>query len=118
MNICFQIIGMASPSGAGGGQGNMMQMMMPMLIIFVIFYFMLIRPQQRKEKERRKIIDNAKSGDRIMFGGGILGIVTNVKDNTFIVKIADNVKIEITKASVTNVLEKGEKVSDEGQGNK
>ena len=114
MNICLQAVGMASPAGAGG-QGNMVQMMMPMLIIFVIFYFMMIRPQQRKEKERKQMIDNSKSGDRIMFGGGLLGIVTNVKDNTFIVKIADNVKIEITKASVTNVIEKGAKIGDEGQ---
>jgi len=68
-----------APSGAapaGGGLG----MFVPMLLIFAIFYFMLIRPQQRKEKERRQMIDNVKSGDRILFSGGIFGTVTNVKD--------------------------------------
>lgn len=95
---------------AGGGLGSMMPMM---LIIFGIMYFMLIRPQQRREKERRAMVDNIKTGERILFGGGILGSVTNVKDSTLIVKIADNVKIEVARASVTKVLEKGEKLSEE-----
>jgi len=91
----------------------MSQMMIPMLLIFGIFYFMLIRPQQRKEKQRRKLVDETKSGDRVMFSGGILGTVTNVKEHTFVVRIADNVKIEIARGAVSRVLDKGEKVGEE-----
>lgn len=103
-----------------GGQtsakgGGMQQMLVPMLIIFAIFYFMLIRPQQRKEKQRKSMIESLKTGDRIMFGGGILGSVTNVKETTLVVKIADNVKIEISRGGVTRVLEKGEKVDKESE---
>ncbi|MDP6525540.1 MAG: preprotein translocase subunit YajC [Kiritimatiellia bacterium] len=94
----------------GGGLGSMMPMM---LIIFGIMYFMLIRPQQRREKERRAMVDAVKSGDRVIFSGGILGTVTNVKDSTLMVKIADNVKIEVARGSVSKVLEKGEKVGEE-----
>jgi len=100
-------VAMAAP--AGEGQGNPLGMFMPMILIFGIFYFMLIRPQQRKEKERRAMIDNVKSGDRIVFSGGIMGTVTNVKDGIFVVKVADNVKIEVARGGVNRVLQKGEK---------
>jgi len=98
---------------AGGQQGSMMSMLFPMIIIFGIFYFMLIRPQQRKEKERRKMIDELKSGERVLFCGGIIGTITNVKESTFIIKIADNVKIEVARAAVSRVLQKGEKATAE-----
>lgn len=108
------ILAMAAPAGgAGGQQGSPLEMFVPMLIIFGIFYFMMIRPQQRKEKERRKMIEEIKKGDRILFGGGILGTVTNTKDQVFVVKVADNVKLEVLRAAVTRVLEKGEKPTED-----
>ena len=81
-------------------------------IMIAIFYFMIIRPQNRREKERRALIASVKSGQRVLFGGGILGTVTNVKDKTLMVKIADNVKVEITKGAVSTVLQKGDSVED------
>lgn len=112
MNLSTITMAMAgAPGQTGGGMG----MMVPMLIIFAIFYFMLIRPQQRKEKERRGMIAELKTGARVMFSGGILGTVTNVKENTFVVKIADNVKVEVVKGAVSRVLEKGEKATGEDQ---
>jgi preprotein translocase subunit YajC len=76
--------------------------------MMAIFYVMLIRPQQRREKQRRMMISNIKKGDRVAFSGGILGVVTNVKDKSFMIKVADNVKIEVSRAAVSQVLEKGE----------
>jgi preprotein translocase subunit YajC len=106
------VLAMAAPGGEGQGGG--LGMFVPMLIIFAIFYFMLIRPQQRKEKERKQMIAEIKTGARVMFSGGILGTVTNVKEHTFVVKVADNVKLEVARAAVSRVLEKGEKAdSDE-----
>jgi len=104
---------MGGPGAQPQGGGGAMAMFIPMIIIFAIFYFMLIRPQQRKEKERRKLIDNIKSGERVMFSGGILGTVTNVKDRTFTVKIAENVKIEIARGAVVKVLDKDDKLDIE-----
>jgi preprotein translocase subunit YajC len=100
---------------AAGPQGGMAGMMVPMIIIFGIMYFMIIRPQQRKEKQRREMIQNVKSGERVIFGGGIIGTITNVKEGTLIVKIADNVKIEVARGSVSRVLDKGEKVTAEDE---
>jgi preprotein translocase subunit YajC len=113
MNDVLICMAMAAPGGQGGGQGNAFTMLMPMLAIFAIFYFMMIRPQQRKEKERQQMISNVKSGDRVLFSGGILGTVSNVKDKTLVVKIADNVKVEILRAAVSTVLDKGEKAGTE-----
>jgi preprotein translocase subunit YajC len=104
---------MAFFAPAAGGGGGLMQMMMPMAFIIGIMYFMMIRPQQRKEKERRLMIENLKSGAKVIFGGGLVGTITNVKDTTFVIKMADNVKIEALRGSVSKVLEKGDKVEDE-----
>jgi preprotein translocase subunit YajC len=107
------ILAQATPPASPGGFGGLGGMMIPMLVIFGIMYFMLIRPQQRKEKERRAMIDNVKTGDRVLFSGGILGTIANVKETTFLVKIADNVKIEVARGGVTKVLDKGDKVTKE-----
>ena len=103
-----------APAGGGGGLGGLGGgMMIPMLIIFGIFYFMLIRPQQRKEKERKKMITELKTGARVMFGGGIIGVIANVKEYTFMIKIADGVKVEVSRSAVSRVIEKGEKAVDD-----
>jgi len=81
-------------------------------IMLVIFYFMLIRPQQRREKERRAMLSQIKSGAKVVFSNGILGIITNVKEKTFVIKIADNVKIEVSRGAVTQVLEKGDQLEE------
>jgi len=79
-----------------------------LVIMLAIFYMLLIRPQQKKEKERRRMIDSIRSGDRVVFGGGIIGVVTNVKDRTFVIKVADKVKLEVVRGAVSRVLSRGE----------
>lgn len=97
---------------AAAPQGNMLTAMLPMILIFGIFYFMLIRPQKRKEKERKAAIIQLKTGANVLFAGGFIGQITNVKETTFIIKIADNTKVEVLKNAVVKVLEKGEKPED------
>ena len=69
----------------------------PLILIFVIFYFMLIRPQQTKEKEHQKMSTNLNKNDEVVTSSGIHGTIVNVKDKTIILRIDDNVKIEIEK---------------------
>ena len=72
----------------------------PLILIFVIFYFFLIRPQQKKVKEHRAMVESLKKGDKIVTSGGITGTITRVIDNDKVeVEIADNVKVEIVKAT-------------------
>jgi len=109
MSSVLWLIAMMGPKQGEGSPGDSFKMFIPMLIVFAIFYFMLLRPQQRKEKQRRKMIEEIKSGARVLFSGGIIGTVVNVKESTFVIKIADKVKIEVARGAVIRVLEKGEK---------
>jgi preprotein translocase subunit YajC len=78
----------------------------PLIFIAIIFYFLLIRPQQKQRKEQQKLIEGLKTGDKVVTSAGIHGMITNVKERTVLLKIADNVKIEIDKAAVGTVLER------------
>ncbi len=102
------VLAMASPGEGQETEQSPVFMFGWLAIMILIFYFILIRPQQRKEKERRALISSVKSGDRVLFGGGIIGTVANVKDNTFTIKMADKVKVEVARSAVTQVLQKGE----------
>lgn len=77
-----------------------------MLIMFAIIYFLMIRPEQKKQKKRREMLSELKKGDRVVTAGGIHGTVGNVKEDSIMVKVADNVVLEFAKASVTSVLNK------------
>ncbi len=68
-----------------------------------MIYFALIRPQQQAKKKADETIRSAKTGDKIVTTGGIHGTITNVKDTTVIVKIADNVKIEVEKTNIDKI---------------
>ena len=105
----MMVLGMGTPpAGQGQGQGGSGMMIGYMVIIFGLFYFMMIRPQQKREKERRKMIEAIKAGDRILFCGGMLGVVAGVKDQMITVKAAENVKFDIARGAVIRVLEKDE----------
>ncbi len=80
----------------------------PLVFIGVIFYFLLIRPQQKQRKEQQKLIESLKTGDKVVTSSGIHGMLTNVKERTVLLKVADNVKIEIDKAAVATVLARSE----------
>ncbi len=75
----------------------------PGILIFLIFYFLLIKPQKDKQKNQKKMIDELKKNDQVVTAGGIHGTVVNVKDTTVMVRIDDNVKVEVDKEAVTSV---------------
>ena len=102
----FVFLAQASP-GAPASPGGGFGFLVPFIFIFVIMYFIMIRPQARRQKEQQKLVSSLKTGDRVVTSSGIHGLIANVKDSTVIVKVADNVKIEMDKAAVTNVLKEG-----------
>ena len=80
--------------GSGIGQ------FIPLILIFVFFYFFLIRPQQKKVKEHKTMVEGLKRGDKVITSGGITGTVERIIDNDKVeVEIAENVKVEIVKAT-------------------
>ena len=91
----------APPAGPGP---NPLASFIPIILIFIIMYFVLFRPQMRRQKEQQRLVAALKTGDRVVTAAGIHGMITNVKDTTVTLKVADNVKIEMEKSAVTNVL--------------
>jgi len=81
---------------------------LPLILVFVIFYFLILRPQSQKAKEVQKMIQNLKKGDRVVSNGGIYGEVVDVKPETVILRVADNVKMEFAKSAVIGMAPKGE----------
>lgn len=77
--------------------------LMPLALIFIIFYFLIIKPQKDKAKEHQKTITNLKKNDEIVTIGGVHGTVINVKENTFVVRIDENIKVEIDKGAVARL---------------
>jgi preprotein translocase subunit YajC len=75
----------------------------PILIIGVIFYLLIFMPMRKRQKKMEAMIAELKNGDKVITSSGIYGIVAGVKEKTFIIKIADQVKIEVTKSSVAGL---------------
>lgn len=98
----------AAPSPAGPAPSPIMQFV-PLIFIFVIFYFLLIRPQQKKAKEHQKLISSVQTGDEVVTNAGIHGVITNVKETTVMVRVADNVKLEFDRAAIATVTRSSEK---------
>jgi preprotein translocase subunit YajC len=88
-------------TSAGGGP---YQFVMMMGVIFVIFYFLLIRPEKKKREEQEQKVNSLKKGDKIITAGGIYGSIVGVKDDIAVIKIAENVKIEILKTAISTIV--------------
>jgi preprotein translocase subunit YajC len=76
---------------------------LPILIVGVIFYLLIFMPMRKRQKKTESMISEIKNGDRVITSSGIYGVVAGVKDKTFILKIADQVKIEIAKNAVAGL---------------
>ncbi len=93
-----------APAPAPGGASGFLNLLPFWFFIIVIMYFVLIRPQKKRQQEQQRLVSRLKTGDRVVTNAGIHGLIANVKETTVIVKVADNVKIEMEKSAVTNVL--------------
>ena len=91
------------PAGGEGGSAPPWATFVPLILLFAVFYFLLIKPQQKRQKEHERLIQSVKKGDQVVTSGGLHGVVANVKDQTFTVRIADGVKVEISKTAISNV---------------
>lgn len=92
-----------SPQSQGQGAPSPVISLMPLILMFVIFYFLLIRPQHKKQKEHEKMVSELKKNDEVITTGGIHATIVNVKDKTFILRVDDNVRIEVSKSAITGV---------------
>jgi preprotein translocase subunit YajC len=85
------------------GQG--ITQFIPLILIFVIFYFFLIRPQQKRVKDHKTMVESLARGDEVITSGGIIGKVDKVmEDDRIEVILADNVKVQIIRSTITSLL--------------
>jgi preprotein translocase subunit YajC len=75
-----------------------------LVLLVVMMYFIMIRPQQQRTKQMAKLLASVKAGDKVVTSSGIVGVVITVKDKTISLRSAD-AKMEVTKSSVTEILE-------------
>ena len=93
----------AGGAASASTSSSLIGSLLPFLLIIVIFYFLLIRPQNKKQKETQKMLDALKKGDKVITIGGIHGTVSSVKENTVIVKVDDDCKLEFNRTAISSV---------------
>lgn len=99
----------AQPPGGAGSSSVLIQILF-FAGIFAIFYFLLIRPQQKQRKERDRMMSTLKRGDRVVTTGGLHGTIVGLGEQTIVLKVADQVKLEVDRQAVGRIVSgQGEK---------
>lgn len=93
------------PGTAPNPQGEMLKMFGMIAIMGFLMYFIIIRPQRNRQKQLDTLMKALKPGDKILTGGGIVGVVITVKDKTVSIRSADS-KLEILKSTISEITEK------------
>jgi preprotein translocase subunit YajC len=84
-----------------------MMQMLSLVLVFVVLYFLMIRPQAKRQKEREAMLKKVGKGDRVLTTGGFYGTVVSVKsDDVMVLKMADNVRVDMARSAVTAVVGK------------
>ncbi len=96
------------PTGAEGARpgASFIGMLPPLIAMFAIFYFLLIRPQQKKQKEHDSMLSSLKEGNNVLTTGGLYGIVKKIKEDVVTLQIADNVRVKVSRSSISSVKNK------------
>jgi preprotein translocase subunit YajC len=85
-------------SGLGG-----LAQLLPIFLIIAVFYFLLIRPQQKRQKQLQETVASLKIGDRVITTGGIIGVITTVRETSFIIRSADKSILEIARTAIADI---------------
>jgi len=95
------LLAAAAPSGGA----SFFVQTIPLVLVFVIFWFLLIRPQQKRMKEHQAQVAAVKKGDRVVTGGGLIGKVTKVGDTEVEVELAQGVRVQVVKSTLSQVVD-------------
>lgn len=84
------------------GLGGLAQLL-PIVLIIAVFYVLLIRPQQKRQRQLQETISSLKIGDRVITTGGIIGVITTVRDTSFLIRSADKSILEIARSAIADI---------------
>ena len=85
-------------SGLGG-----LAQLLPIVLIIAVFYFLLIRPQQKRQRQLQETVASLKTGDRVITTGGIIGVITTVRETSFLIRSADKTILEIARSAIADI---------------
>jgi preprotein translocase subunit YajC len=98
------VLAAATPTQGGASQqGSFLVLLPAYAAIFALFYFLMIRPQRQRQREHGAMLNALKPGDKVVCANGIHATVVGVEDATVQVRIAEQVRIEVDKASITTI---------------
>ncbi|MBN1999017.1 preprotein translocase subunit YajC [candidate division KSB1 bacterium] len=98
-NLLFIVANMGSKQG-DSNWGNILFFG----AIFLIMYLFLFAPQRRKQKEHQQMMADLKNGDKVLTVGGIIGVIASVKDNSVVLKVGENIKIEFSRTAIAQKI--------------
>jgi preprotein translocase subunit YajC len=87
-----------------GGSGALIAQILPIVAIGLVFYFIVIAPANKQRKKTQEMLSSLKKGDRVVTSGGIHGTIQGVEPDVVYLKIAENVKVKVSRSAVTGVL--------------
>jgi preprotein translocase subunit YajC len=97
--IAANLAAVAQAPGPAGGIG----MFLPLILIMGIFYFLMIMPAQRRQKKVNEMLKNLKTGDKVITSGGIFGTIAGLDDDSVQLRIAEQVKIKISRSAIAGL---------------
>jgi len=80
--------------------------MLPMVVLFALFYVLLIRPQQKARRQQDAMLKELKKHDQVVTSGGLHGTILNTKEHTLVLRVDDNVKVEVDRSAIARVVTK------------
>jgi preprotein translocase subunit YajC len=99
-----QTVASAAAPAAASSPLAMVISFAPFIIIMILFYFLMIYPQNKERKKKEEALNAIQRGDRILTRGGVYGTVADIKEQILIVKVAENVKVEIDRSFLESVI--------------
>ena len=89
---------------AANSTGSLLTTFIPFGLVIVIFYFLIIRPQNKKQKDTQRMLSALKKGDRVVTIGGVHGVIHSIKEDTVVVKVDENCKLEYSRSAISTVV--------------
>ncbi len=87
--------------------------LMPLILIFLIFYLLIIRPQRIKEKKHQNMLRNLSKGDQVVTVGGLHGTIVGLTDDIVVLRVAEDVKVEVSRNAIAYLKKGGELIEGE-----
>jgi preprotein translocase subunit YajC len=112
--LTAHVMGIALAQAQGSSGGGIL-VWLPLVFIFVIFYFLLIMPQQRRQKKWQAMLNELKTGDKVVTSGGLRGTIIALRDDYVHLRVPpDNLRMEVSRSSIVNVSSGEEQVKTGG----